>query len=135
MRKHIVKLQCYALGASYASGIAGVPKARGSQSYCLRHSPHAVRAQNRRHYRPGFGYAYGMNNPSMNGLNTGGLNMGSLNMTSIVVSTIAYFVAAYYIKRYLVEMGIPKGTTRGMVVFIGAAVVSYGVAYLVGLVT
>jgi hypothetical protein len=79
-----------------------------------------------------------MNNPSMNGLNTGDPNlgglMGSLSMTNIVVSTIAYFVAAFYIKRYLVEMGIPKGMTRGMVVFVGAAVVSYGVSYLVGLI-
>ena len=75
-----------------------------------------------------------MNDPNINGLNTGGLNMGSLNMTSIVISTIAYFIAAFYIKRYLVEMGIPKGTTRGMVIFIGAAAISYGVAYLVGLV-
>ena len=76
-----------------------------------------------------------MNNTNVNNLNPGGLNMGSLNMTSIVISTIAYFIAAYYIKRYLEEMGIPKGMTRGMVVFIGAAAVSYGVAYLVGLVT
>ncbi len=76
----------------------------------------------------------GMNNTNMNGLDAGSLNMGSLNMTSIVVSTIAYFVAAYFIKRHLVEMGIPKGTTRGMVIFIGAAAVSYGVAYLVNLV-
>jgi hypothetical protein len=77
-----------------------------------------------------------MNNTNMNGLNPGGLNMGmgSLNMTSIVVSTIAYFIAAFYIKRHLEEMGIPKGMTRGMVVFIGAAAISYGVAYLVGLV-
>ena len=52
----------------------------------------------------------------------------------IAGSTIAYFVAAFYIKRYLVDMGIPKGMTRGMVVFVGAAVVSYGVSYLVGLI-
>ncbi|HUX24521.1 MAG TPA: hypothetical protein VMV87_07885 [Burkholderiales bacterium] len=76
-----------------------------------------------------------MNNPNMNGLNAGGLNMGSLNMTSIVVSTIAYFVAAFYIRRYLEDMGIPKGVTRASVIFVGAAVVSYGVAYLVGLIT
>jgi len=54
-------------------------------------------------------------------------------MTAIVVSTIVYFVAAYYIKRYLVEMGIPKGVTRGSVIFVGAAAISYGAAYLVGL--
>jgi len=76
----------------------------------------------------------GMNNANMNGLDAGSLGMGSLSMTSIVVSTIAYFVAAYFIKRHLVEMGIPKGTTRGMVIFIGAAAVSYGVAWVVGLV-
>ena len=73
------------------------------------------------------------NNTDLNGLDAGSL-MGSLSMTSIVISTIAYFVAAYFIKRYLVEMGIPKGMTRGMVIFIGAAAISYGVAYLVGLV-
>jgi hypothetical protein len=75
-----------------------------------------------------------MANTNMNGVDAGNLNMGSLSMTSIVVSTIAYFVAAFFIKRYLVEMGIPKGMTRGMVIFIGAAAISYAVAYLVGLV-
>jgi len=76
----------------------------------------------------------GVNNTDMNGLDAGSLNMGSLSMTSIVVSTIAYFVAAYFIRRWLVEMGIPKGVTRGSVIFVGAAAISYGVAYLVGLV-
>jgi hypothetical protein len=75
-----------------------------------------------------------MNKTDINGVNAGSLGMGSFSMTSIVLSTIAYFVAAFFIKRYLVEMGIPKGMTRGMVVFIGAAAISYGVAYLVGLV-
>ena len=60
--------------------------------------------------------------------------MNGFSMTSIVVSTIAYFVAAFFIKRYLVEMGIPKGVTRGSVIFVGAALVSYAAAYLVGLV-
>ncbi len=55
-------------------------------------------------------------------------------MTSIVVSTIVYFIAAYFIKRQLEEMGIPKGMTRGTVVFALALVVSYGVASLVDLV-
>jgi len=55
-------------------------------------------------------------------------------IASLVISTVVYFVAAYFIKRYLVEMGIPKGMTRGMVVFIGAAAISYGAAYLVNLV-
>ena len=60
--------------------------------------------------------------------------MNGFSMTSMVVSTIAYFVAAYFIKRWLVDMGIPKGMTRGSVIFVGAAAISYGVAYLVGLV-
>jgi hypothetical protein len=55
-------------------------------------------------------------------------------MTSIVVSTVVYFVAAYFIKRQLEEMGIPKGMTRGTVIFVLAAAVSYGAAYLVDLV-
>jgi hypothetical protein len=74
-----------------------------------------------------------MANTNMNGVDAGSL-LGNLSMTSIVVSTIAYFVAAFFIKRYLVEMGIPKGMTRGLVIFIGAAAISYGVAYLVDLV-
>jgi len=76
----------------------------------------------------------GMNNTNVNGLDAGSLNLGSFSMTSIVVSTIAYFVAAFFIKRWLVDMGIPKGMTRGSVIFVGAAAISYGVAYLVGLV-
>ncbi len=55
-------------------------------------------------------------------------------MTSILVSTAVYFVAAYIIKRQLEEMGIPKSMTRGTVVFVVAAAVAYGAAYLVDLV-
>jgi len=75
-----------------------------------------------------------MNNTDLNGASAGSLNLGSFSMTSIVISTIVYFVAAFFIKRYLVDMGIPKGMTRGMVVFIGAAAISYGAAFLVNLV-
>jgi hypothetical protein len=52
----------------------------------------------------------------------------------LVVSTIAYFVAAYYIKRYLEEMGIPKGMTRTISVFVLALAIAYGVAWIVGLI-
>jgi hypothetical protein len=55
-------------------------------------------------------------------------------MTSIVVSTVVYFIAAYFIKRQLMDMGIPKGMTRGSVIFVGAAAIAYGAAYLVDLV-
>ncbi len=55
-------------------------------------------------------------------------------MASIVISTVVYFIAAYFVKRQLEEMGIPKGVTRGSVIFVVAAAVAYGAAYLVGLV-
>jgi uncharacterized membrane protein YjfL (UPF0719 family) len=48
-----------------------------------------------------------------------------VNPTSLVVSTIAFFVASYFIKRYLEDMGIEKGMTRGVVVFVLALAVSY----------
>ena len=52
-------------------------------------------------------------------------------MLSLVLSTVAFFVASYFIKRYLEEMGIPGGMTRNIVVFVFAAAVSYGIAFLV----
>jgi hypothetical protein len=55
-------------------------------------------------------------------------------MISIAISTAVYFIAAYFIRRKLEQMGIPKGLTRGSVIFVLAAAVSYGAAYLVNLV-
>jgi VIT1/CCC1 family predicted Fe2+/Mn2+ transporter len=55
-------------------------------------------------------------------------------MLSLVLSTIVYFVAAFFIKRWLDGTDIPKSMTRSLVIFVGAAVVSYGVAYVVDLV-
>jgi VIT1/CCC1 family predicted Fe2+/Mn2+ transporter len=52
-------------------------------------------------------------------------------MTSLIVSTIAYFIAAFFIKRWLDGMDIPKTMTRSIVIFVGAAVVAYGVAFVV----
>jgi hypothetical protein len=52
-------------------------------------------------------------------------------MLSLIVSTVVYFVAAYFIKRQLEEMGIPKSMTRGLVVFVLAAAVAYGAAFLI----
>ena len=52
-------------------------------------------------------------------------------MVSLVVSTIAFFVASYFIKRYLNDMGVPKTMTRGLVVFVLALAVAYGVAFVV----
>jgi len=52
-------------------------------------------------------------------------------MLSLVISTIAFFAASFFIKRYLDEMGIPGSMTRNLMVFVFAAAVSYGVAFLV----
>jgi hypothetical protein len=52
-------------------------------------------------------------------------------MLSLVLSTVAFFVASFFIKRYLEDMGIPKGMTRGLVVFVLALAAAYGVAFLV----
>jgi hypothetical protein len=52
-------------------------------------------------------------------------------MLGIVLSTVAFLVASYLIKRYLDEIGIPKTMVRGMVVFVLALAVAYGVAFLV----
>jgi cation transporter-like permease len=52
-------------------------------------------------------------------------------MLGIVLSTIAFFVASFLIKRYLDEIGIPKSMVRGMVVFVLALAVAYGVAFTV----
>jgi len=52
-------------------------------------------------------------------------------MLSLVLSTVAFFMAAYFIKRYLEDMGIPKGMTRGLLVFSLAVLISYSVAWIV----
>jgi len=54
-------------------------------------------------------------------------------MTSLVLSTIAFFVASFYIKRYLDGIGVPKTVTRGLVIFVLALAIAYGVAFIVGL--
>ena len=48
-------------------------------------------------------------------------------MLSIIISTIVFFIAGWYIKRYLDDMEIPKGMTRGVLIFSLAAAVSWGV--------
>ena len=55
-------------------------------------------------------------------------------MLNLVLSTIAFFVAAFFIKRWLDGMDIPKTMTRSIVIFVGAAAVSYGVAFVIDLV-
>jgi hypothetical protein len=49
-------------------------------------------------------------------------------MLSVALSTIVFFVSSYYLNRYLEDMGIPKGMTRGALIFTIALAVSYVVA-------
>ena len=48
------------------------------------------------------------------------------SMWNLIISTIVFIIAAWFIRRYLEEQGIPKGMTRGLLVFILAYVVSWG---------
>jgi membrane protein required for beta-lactamase induction len=48
------------------------------------------------------------------------------SMWNLIISTIVFFMAVWYIRRYLDEQGIPKGMTRGLLVFVLAFLVSWG---------
>lgn len=52
-------------------------------------------------------------------------------MPSLIISTIVFFIAAWFANRYLDEQGIPKGMTRGVLVFVLASLVSWGTGELV----
>jgi hypothetical protein len=52
-------------------------------------------------------------------------------MLSIVISTIVYFAASFFIKRKFEDMGLPKGMTRGLMVFCLSVAVAYGAAAMV----
>lgn len=52
-------------------------------------------------------------------------------VAGLVLSTIAYFVASHYIKRYLNDIGVEKSMTRSLVIFVLAAAIAYGVAFIV----
>lgn len=52
------------------------------------------------------------------------------SMWNLVVSTIVFFIAAFYVKRFLEEQGIPQGTTRSLVVFMLAYLLSWGAGEL-----
>ncbi len=49
-------------------------------------------------------------------------------MLSLVMSTIGFFVASSFIRRYFDDMGLPKGMTRGLLVFCLASAIAYGIA-------
>ena len=48
------------------------------------------------------------------------------SMWNLAISTIVFFIAAWYANRYLDKQSIPKGMTRGLLVFVLASVVSWG---------
>jgi hypothetical protein len=53
-------------------------------------------------------------------------------MASVIASTIAFLVASYFTKRWLDDNDIPKGMTRGALIFAIALVAAYGTDWLVG---
>lgn len=48
-------------------------------------------------------------------------------MLGFVTSTIAYFVTSFYVTRYLEAQGIEKSMSRGLIVFLIASIVAFGV--------
>ena len=52
-------------------------------------------------------------------------------MLSLVLSTIVFFVSTYFLRRYLENLGVPKGVTRGVLIFSLALAISYVVALAV----
>lgn len=48
------------------------------------------------------------------------------SLPNLILSTLVFFIAAWYLRRYLEEQGIPSGTTRGVLVFTLASLVSWG---------
>ena len=48
------------------------------------------------------------------------------SLWDLIISTIVFFIAARYLHRYLEEQGLPKGMTRGTLVFALASLVSWG---------
>jgi hypothetical protein len=50
---------------------------------------------------------------------------------NLIVSTIVFFIAAGYLRRYLENQGLPKGMTRGTLVFALASLVSWGAGEMV----
>ncbi|MDP2762704.1 MAG: hypothetical protein Q8O64_20275 [Sideroxyarcus sp.] len=53
------------------------------------------------------------------------------SMWNVLISTIVFFVAVWAIRRYLEEQGIPKGMTRGLLVFVLAYLPAWGVGEIV----
>jgi fido (protein-threonine AMPylation protein) len=48
------------------------------------------------------------------------------SLWNLVISTLVFFIAASYLHRFLEGQGLPKGMTRGTLVFVLASLVSWG---------
>ena len=54
-----------------------------------------------------------------------------MRIASLAVSTAVFFVAARYVKRWLEDNDIPKGLTRGALIFAVALAASYAAGWLI----
>lgn len=52
-------------------------------------------------------------------------------LASLLASTVAFFAASYFTKRWLDDNDIPKGMTRGALIFSIALAAAYGVGWAV----
>ena len=52
-------------------------------------------------------------------------------MAALFASTVAFFAASYLVKRWLEANDIPRGMTRGMLVFTIALAAAYAAGWLV----
>jgi len=50
---------------------------------------------------------------------------------NLVISTIVFVAAAWYLRRWLENQGLPKGVTRGLLVFLLAYLSSWGAGAMV----
>lgn len=48
------------------------------------------------------------------------------SLWNLIISSLVFIIAARYLQRYLEEQGLPKGMTRGILVFAFASLVSWG---------
>lgn len=54
-----------------------------------------------------------------------------MHVASLVVSTAVFFAASTFVKRWLEDNDIPKGMTRGALIFAIALFAAYGAGWLV----
>lgn len=52
-------------------------------------------------------------------------------MSNLIISTIVFFIAAWFANRYLDTQEIPKGMTRGILIFVAAFLVSWATGEMV----